>query len=116
VIINKCPHCKYEKCELSIVRESAYSVFCNNCAESGPKESTKKEATNAWNNACMIESCPFCESDNVKIKRDNYRPNAWFVFCRDCQCVGPLEETMKEALGAWKKRTIKTGDKDVNTN
>jgi len=50
-----------------------------------------------------IKSCPFCKSENVKIKADKL---SFYVYCSDCGSWGLPKREKTEAIIAWNNRDM----------
>lgn len=62
----------------------------------------------------MIEKCPFCGYEEVRIfEFQNYysTPFHFCYVCTRCHARGPVKDDEKEALVAWNKR-INHGDNE----
>lgn len=50
----------------------------------------------------QIGICPFCESENVSLVRNNLI-NQFNVCCYNCAAFGPVKETEFLAIEAWNR-------------
>ena len=49
-----------------------------------------------------VRNCPFCDSENTMIMKDE----ECNVLCMDCRASGPVEENMHKAIEAWNERPL----------
>jgi Lar family restriction alleviation protein len=53
----------------------------------------------------VLKSCPFCgEKTGHLMDRLATRSRKYCVWCRKCDCTGPLAESTEKAVRAWNKR------------
>ena len=52
--------------------------------------------------AITVLDCPFCGSNNVEI--DEVGVNEYAVACSDCHCIGPVCDTVMDAISFWNDR------------
>jgi len=46
-----------------------------------------------------INPCPFCNHDDVEL--DEVRPGEYAVDCPECECIGPIQSEIMEAIKFW---------------
>ena len=49
----------------------------------------------------MIEPCPFCESEDVKLRLQGDPTRPYYVECEICKARGPRRYWPKDALNIW---------------
>lgn len=49
-----------------------------------------------------IYCCPFCGHEDVEI--DEIGMSEYAVDCPECRAIGPIRDTVMEAIGAWNDR------------
>ncbi|MEN6586849.1 MAG: Lar family restriction alleviation protein [Sulfuricella sp.] len=50
----------------------------------------------------IVSDCVFCGSPNVEIYEVGL--NEFAVNCEECRCIGPIQDTVMEAISYWNDR------------
>jgi Lar family restriction alleviation protein len=54
-----------------------------------------------------LKECPFCESNNIKVRDDPnfvYYGGAYYIECQECEACSGTVRTVEEAAAAWNRR------------
>lgn len=51
-----------------------------------------------------LKPCPFCGSENLEIAINSIMVNPYYVWCFDCNAIGPDEKTKTKAIKKWNAR------------
>lgn len=62
-----------------------------------------------------LKPCPFCGSENLKIAINSIMDDPHYVWCFDCNTIGPDEKTKAKAIKLWNTRVSEPSPKQDAT-
>jgi Lar family restriction alleviation protein len=57
-----------------------------------------------------LKQCPFCGSKNLEFSTNTIMDNPHYIWCFDCNTIGPDGKTKTKAIKLWNTRVSKPAD------
>lgn len=101
--INKCIKCKSKDYIILKYDKSKFNIICENCLVNLYAD-TLNELILKWNkinNIIYLYKCPYCNSNNIKMRENLIYTPKYQVKCYDCGMSFPIKKSNEDASKAF---------------